>query len=78
MYVEELPCDVKEIPDYLRRVLISTMFDEEEKYSAIERFTMALEGSRYGIEWTELPSDGYNKWEEEIEWMEENSLTRST
>ena len=50
VYEEELPCGMGELPPYLKNILLSEL-EEEEKYSAIERFTLMKQRMFHKIEW---------------------------
>lgn len=52
VYVDELPCDPGEIPEYLSDILLSEL-EDDEKYAAIERFSLMRERRFYKIEWPE-------------------------
>jgi len=52
VYEDELPCDLSEVPEYLTDILVSEL-EDDEKYAAIERYTLMRDRHFYKIDWPE-------------------------
>ena len=72
IFVDELPCEPEELPTYLVKILLDPDVDDDEKYSAIERFTIVIEGSADTIEWPEEGLTEEEHVEAEAEWFRDN------
>jgi hypothetical protein len=71
VYESELPCDISEVPEYLTDILVSEL-EDDEKYAAIERFTLMRERRFFKIEWPEPETTGNNSLlQAEVDYFEE-------
>ena len=71
LYEDDLPCDLNEVPKYLVNILESE-WEEDEKYAAIERFTLMLDYAFEAIEWPcELLVEDDPLMEEEVTYFEQ-------